>query len=166
MEPIMEGGRVAPTRLNTLPKPGQADTLWPDKHAATESSQVLPTDAERHDDSAPAGSKQETLRSTTSVHVGSQEEALPLERSRDGVVDDPTGRGQSQNRDQNRNTSSTMLVDGITKDSGRGPSLVSTIPDLDNIDFWEPRPPKVLMKHPGGTPLELRSQIQHYATTE
>ncbi|KAG1755513.1 Alpha/Beta hydrolase protein [Suillus lakei] len=49
--------------------------------------------------------------------------------------------------------------------NGRGPSLDS-IPDLDDIDFWQPRPPKVLMKNPGDVPLKLRSQIQHYATTE
>jgi hypothetical protein len=31
---------------------------------------------------------------------------------------------------------------------------------------WEPRPPKVRMKDPKATPVELRSQIQLYATTE
>ncbi|KAL4249093.1 hypothetical protein ABKN59_005778 [Abortiporus biennis] len=33
-------------------------------------------------------------------------------------------------------------------------------------EFWEPKPPKVLMDDPNDTPLELRSQIQIYATTE
>ncbi len=33
-------------------------------------------------------------------------------------------------------------------------------------EFWEPKPPKVLMEDPNATPLELRSQIQLYATTE
>ncbi|KAJ3739568.1 hypothetical protein DFH05DRAFT_1513838 [Lentinula detonsa] len=35
-----------------------------------------------------------------------------------------------------------------------------------DIDLWEPRPPKVLMEDPEAVPLELRSQIQQYATTE
>lgn len=31
---------------------------------------------------------------------------------------------------------------------------------------WVPKPPKVLMEDPNTTPLELRSQIQLYATNE
>lgn len=43
----------------------------------------------------------------------------------------------------------------------------STDVDVDyDIDFWEPRPPKVLMEDPNKVPLELHSQIQLYATTE
>jgi hypothetical protein len=164
MEPIMEDGRVAPACSNPLPKPGQADTLWPDRNGTTEPPQVLPTDAERHNYSAPAGYKQETSKSAASRE--SEEAALPFKRGRDGAVDDPVGGVQSQDQDQNRNTSGTMLMDGITNNSGRGPTSVSMIPDLDDIDPLEPRPPKVLMKNPGHTPLELRSQIQHYATTE
>ena len=34
------------------------------------------------------------------------------------------------------------------------------------MDFWEPKPPKVLMEDPNATPLELLAQIQLYATTE
>lgn len=36
----------------------------------------------------------------------------------------------------------------------------------DALSFWEPKPPKVLMKNPNDTPLELRGQIQLYATNE
>lgn len=35
-----------------------------------------------------------------------------------------------------------------------------------DIDFWEPKPPKVLMEDPEAVPLELHAQIQMYATTE
>jgi hypothetical protein len=41
MEPTMEGGRVA-RACSPLPKPGQVDTLWPDKDATEQSAQVLP----------------------------------------------------------------------------------------------------------------------------
>lgn len=34
------------------------------------------------------------------------------------------------------------------------------------LEFWEPKPPKVLMEDPNATPWELRAQIQLYATTE
>lgn len=36
----------------------------------------------------------------------------------------------------------------------------------DALSYWEPKPPKVLMKDPNEQPLELRSQIQIYATNE
>lgn len=155
----MEDGRVAPAGSNPLPKPGQADTLWPDRNDTTEPPQVLPTDTERHNYSAPVGYKQETPKNAASRE--SEEAAVLFERNRDGVVDDPASGVQSQDQDQKH-----QQHDGITNYSGRGPTSVSTIPDLNDIDFWEPRPPKVLMKNPGHNLLELRSQIQHYATTE
>lgn len=36
----------------------------------------------------------------------------------------------------------------------------------EDLESWEPKPPKVLMENPHVVPLELRSQIQMYATTE
>ncbi|KAF8914168.1 Alpha/Beta hydrolase protein [Gymnopilus junonius] len=36
----------------------------------------------------------------------------------------------------------------------------------EDIDQWEPKPPKVLRSNPDSIPLELRSQIQMYAATE
>lgn len=35
-----------------------------------------------------------------------------------------------------------------------------------DVEFWEPKPPKVLMEDSDAVPLELRAQIQLYATTE
>ena len=44
---------------------------------------------------------------------------------------------------------------------------VSSEPTSDaDLDYWEPKPPKVLMEDPNATPWELRAQIQLYATTE
>lgn len=40
------------------------------------------------------------------------------------------------------------------------------LPDPDDLDLWEPHPPKVLMNDPRDPPLELHSQIQLYATNE
>ncbi|TFY78435.1 hypothetical protein EWM64_g5576 [Hericium alpestre] len=40
-------------------------------------------------------------------------------------------------------------------------------PDVwEDIEDWMPKPPKVLMEDPNETPLELRGQIQQYATNE
>jgi len=168
MEPIMGSRRVARACSNLLPKPGQADTRLPDKDAANQPPQVLHTGTKRRSDSAPTDTKQENPGgSAPSVCVKLQEQTLQFEFSRDGVSDGSPSGGQKQDGNQNKNTSDGLHMDNINKNSGRGgPSSVSTIPDLDNIDFWEPSPPKVLMKNPADVPLELRSQIQHYATTE
>ena len=37
---------------------------------------------------------------------------------------------------------------------------------LDDIDFWQPKPPKVLMNNPRDVPLEMHSQIHMYAATK
>ncbi|KAJ7781052.1 Alpha/Beta hydrolase protein [Mycena metata] len=48
------------------------------------------------------------------------------------------------------------------------PSSGAELADEDDydIDFWEPRAPKVQMNDPNSVPLELHAQIQLYATTE
>ncbi|CAL1701139.1 unnamed protein product [Somion occarium] len=47
----------------------------------------------------------------------------------------------------------------------RPPQKQSTS-ESECLAFWEPKPPKVLMNDPNDRPLELRSQIQLYATNE
>ena len=48
------------------------------------------------------------------------------------------------------------------------PGSVRVKEDMDrhDVDYWELKPPKVLMENPNAVPLELRSQIHLYATTE
>jgi hypothetical protein len=45
-------------------------------------------------------------------------------------------------------------------------SAAGKVPDVDDIDFWQPKPPKVLMDNPRDIPLEMHSQIHMYAATE
>ena len=45
-------------------------------------------------------------------------------------------------------------------------SAAGKVPDVDDIDFWQPKPPKVLMDNPQDIPLEMHSQIHMYAATE
>lgn len=40
------------------------------------------------------------------------------------------------------------------------------VPGMEDIDFWQPKPPKVLMNNPRDVPLQMRSQIHMYAATE
>jgi hypothetical protein len=47
-----------------------------------------------------------------------------------------------------------------------GSSSVGGAPALDDIDFWQPKPPKILMNNPRDVPLEMHSQIHTYAATE
>ncbi|KAH8113227.1 lipase/esterase [Phellopilus nigrolimitatus] len=46
------------------------------------------------------------------------------------------------------------------------PERISQTPKPAEEISWEPKPPKILMEDPSTTPLELRSQIQLYATNE
>ncbi|KAG5652411.1 hypothetical protein H0H81_005059 [Sphagnurus paluster] len=60
------------------------------------------------------------------------------------------------------------MYEDVTEDTTTPSSGDSPEQSVDeyNIDFWEPKPPKVLMDDPDAVPLELRAQIQLYATTE
>lgn len=162
VDPIKEGGRIARAHSDPLLKPCHTDTPGVNKNVTRGSTQVLPTDAEKHGDSMPVGSKQETSSgSASSVPLKSQEKASLF----DGGKCYPPGGGHGRGREQNKNPSNAIPIDDLAVNNKRGPSSDS-IPDLDDIDFWQPNPPKVLMKNPQDVPLELRSQIQHYATTE
>ncbi|KAG6903465.1 hypothetical protein C0995_005488 [Termitomyces sp. Mi166 len=52
-----------------------------------------------------------------------------------------------------------------SRDSSKSTEVKECALDYD-IDFWEPKPPKVLMEDSTATPLELRAQIQLYAANE
>lgn len=65
----------------------------------------------------------------------------------------------------NLDDNSTSPESGHTSDHlNEGDS--SSIPEGYDIDRFEPKPPKVLMDNPDAVPLDLKSQIQLYATTE
>lgn len=88
--------------------------------------------------------------------------------------------GEVKTQSEMLNSSSTDTPGGITEKDGSSrsasngqdsshPSSKTIVEEGDedyNIDFWEPKPPKVLMEDPDKVPLELRAQIQLYATTE
>lgn len=63
----------------------------------------------------------------------------------------------------------------ILKDDTSGDSISTATDERKNSDAhpvdedleeWEPLPPKILMEDKNAVPLEMRSQIQMYATTE
>ncbi|KAG1806633.1 alpha beta-hydrolase [Suillus plorans] len=158
VDPIEGGGRVARAHSDPLLKPCRADIPGSDKHVTRHTAQVLPTDAGKKSDSTPVGSKHQlSSNSALSIPLKSQKKSSFF----DGGKCDLTGRGHGRSRDQNGNGSNTIPMDELAVNRGS-----VSIPNLDDIDFWQPNPPKVLMKNPGDVPLEIRSQIQHYAMTE
>lgn len=70
-----------------------------------------------------------------------------------------------QNEDSSSSTPKSQ-ANGKSKAVDVEESTAKSIADDHDIDLWEPKPPKVLMEDPASVPLELRSQIQQYATTE
>ncbi|KAI0722242.1 alpha/beta-hydrolase [Cerioporus squamosus] len=137
-----EGGytRVVPTQTDPPPQPGHADKLKPDAgEVADQVSQRLKQTAERGEEVHSADLKDYSDGAAAPTQQEMQEE---------GSVDTTNG--------------GTTPAD--TPVSSHEPKHESD-QDLD-FDSWEPKPPKVLMQDPNATPLELRAQIQLYATTE
>lgn len=56
--------------------------------------------------------------------------------------------------------------DGDAEQANESMAINHAKPTEEEIESWEPKPPKVLMDDPNAIPLELRSQIQLYATNE
>lgn len=128
--------RVLPTRTNPPPRPGHADTLRPSDGRVTDQVEKR----------AKHGKEEGRLAHSAELkdeNVGSQDEML---RDKQGDGSTPA---QPPEQDQEG-------TDDEEADAA----------DDSSLDYWEPKPPKVLMDHPESRPLELRSQIQLYATTE
>ena len=144
MELIAKDGRVVKTTTNPPPAPGCAATLKPDPKRAEESIEVK-------DPVGQEGGKE----------VKSQQGIL--EQVKQGASDPASGstseNGDVKPRNAGHNGSTTTNSAVLEVDNDK-------IPGQEDIDFWQPKPPKVLMNNPRDVPLQMRSQIQMYATTE
>ncbi|KAI0368056.1 alpha/beta-hydrolase [Pilatotrama ljubarskyi] len=136
--------RVIPTKTKPPPKPGHADKLKPDiEHMVDQMNQRQQQSMEKGEDvhSADLQDRPED--------IGSQKE---MQEEADGEPPASDDRSAPQ--------APSPAEDGVQQEAEEGS-------DYDSLrDFWEPKPPKVLMENPNATPLELRAQIQLYATTE
>ena len=133
--------RAVPTQTNPPPKPGHADTLQPSSERADEQlAERLVAGKER---GRPADTEE-----LKEEHV--EDQAVMLSR-----------RGDETEKGGSLDASSYSAKDVPTPLERDGKTL-----EFESLDFWEPKPPKVLMKDPNDRPLELRSQIQLYATNE
>ncbi|EIN10888.1 alpha/beta-hydrolase [Punctularia strigosozonata HHB-11173 SS5] len=177
------GGRIVPTVTDPPPNPGHADTLKPsDRRVAQRVSEIFSCTTKTAKESqtlesARSADAEAGLLSTVQLGEATEEfvhkgELCSIEKTVSDSSEEPNG--QQVHHDA-----------GLT-DEERGAHPVN--PDLTSDDQssqrtavnsmikkelcqklkneWEPKPPKVLMEDPLATPLELRAQIQIYATNE
>lgn len=137
------GCRMVESVSNPPPKPGLPDTLKPQP------------------DRADALSKQKNEYSP-GEHVQSQAEMLKSENG-EGKVDSFVHPPHEDKAGANPVSKSSSDTSGTKVD--QSPEKGSEDCKKDAKD-WEPKYAKVLMENPNATPLEIRSQIQMYATTE
>ncbi len=139
-----EGGytRAVPTQTDPPPQPGHADKLKPDAgEVADQASQRLEQSIQRGEE-------------VHSADLKDYPDGAPSqqEMQEKGGVDAPTG-------------GTTPVDTARSSPESKHENDHDLDPDI-SLDMWEPKPPKVLMLDPNATPLELRAQIQLYATTE
>ncbi|KAJ3972558.1 hypothetical protein EV361DRAFT_904837 [Lentinula raphanica] len=133
------------TKTDIIPEYGflaKPSTLWPVDPLPPSGGRVCPTKS----NPPPAPGHADTLHPDTD-RVQEDNNANDLEnvQSQEEMLSESEGRTL---RPESRNSGKSRVI------------------GEDDIDLWEPKPPKVLMEDPEAIPLELRSQIQQYATTE
>ncbi|KZT29342.1 alpha/beta-hydrolase [Neolentinus lepideus HHB14362 ss-1] len=151
-------GRVIRTTTSPPPKPGHADNLKSQDGA---------------DGVVPAGghveSQREMLASgkdmVSSSSNGSSES--PQDSSGSDQAGQSSGLQAGHGDGEGSETQEPSDSDRQTRSStqANGQADTKTV-ETDDTDLKEPKPPKVLMHDPDEIPLELRAQIQIYATNE
>ncbi|KAI0045124.1 alpha/beta-hydrolase [Auriscalpium vulgare] len=144
VHPVPDGerARVIPTQTNGPPPPGHADTLAPSPGRTVEHD-VQRMQAAQQDMTV------EQVQRESAVEEGIQSQQEMLETAPPN--ESPSGSSRTQVSGNVRETEA----------EDRDPDI-----DLEELERWEPKPPKVLMEDPNAQPLEIRSQIQQYATNE
>ncbi|CCM05570.1 uncharacterized protein FIBRA_07797 [Fibroporia radiculosa] len=150
---LSEGGRtrVMPTSTNPPPKPGHADVLQPSDERMTSEVEARLEEGIKSGNVVSSGDISEHAEK-----IGSQQEMF--EESGPDGSDAPVS-----------STPDAKLCHSTNGESSEATQAnnIQSDPNYDAaIDFWQPKPPKVLMEDPNSRPLELRSQIQLYATNE
>lgn len=137
--------RVIKSEEAPPPKPGHADTLRP-------SSERLKEETRRKKPKASELVQEKMLRQGHS----SVNDASARKSSRAMAYEDEISvSGHSRPNDAEEDGSNN---EGATASEGSS--------SQQEHESWDPKPPKVLMDNPDDVPLELRSQIQLYATNE
>ena len=139
-----EDGRIKQTKSYPPPQPGHADTLQPDENRINES---------QLEQTPQSGSE---LKQKEMMPKGRNSKGKETHSSHDASPDSP----------DKSNTSSRHWRDNLQEEVNQVGKGKDSQLDGRSSSSWLPKPPKVLMEDPNATPLELRSQIQLYATNE
>lgn len=156
-------GRVVPTTTNPPPKPGHADTLKPSRERLDESH--------GKEESGKPQEKVKTQEEMLEASANGDEENLPDPGYADTLMPSMVrlvskGKiGPTLEKGTPQSSSTEGSSGSASPDKHVDVGKAKTDPEYD-IDLWEPKPPKVRMDDPKAIPLELRSQIQLYATME
>jgi hypothetical protein len=152
--------RVQPTTTNAPPQPGHPDTQVPDEQRLA--NQKLARHLDQEEDAVPS----------QSVQTQEQMQETAQEREEQQVYrpePDYSSTNQASEDASRPAPSSDRPIQILPRTSSTPPTQSSKTPvgpTLEDLSAWEPKPPKVLMDDPQAVPLELRAQIQLYATNE
>ena len=147
--PKDERSRVIDTQTNPPPEPGHPDTLNPSSRRLHEQvNERLEKTAEQNQLNGDANLVH--TADLTEENVQTQSEMLQHTQE----YQDINGGSAGEPASSNSGSSGSTMRQG------------SSSQNEDSRSLWEPKPPKVLMKDPDARPLELRGQIQLYATNE
>jgi hypothetical protein len=160
--PSPDNPRIAKAETNPPPLPGHADALnpTPGKQKIVEEGRDVPADG------YPVETQEEMLDKYP-------DKSNPSNRDIDEAWNHPNPsegaqtQSSSSSQDVNRREASPHdpKDPGFVGDVPKSP-LANTTSEDGDTEYWEPKPPKVLMDSKDKVPLELRSQIQQYAMTE
>lgn len=175
------GGRVVPTVTNPPPKPGHADTLRPnDRRVAQRVSEIFSCTTKTADESQKLESgrcafpEAELLSSVPSREAKEElvhkEELCSIEKIVSDSSEEINGRRVRHGTGLQERGEHSVDPDLTSDDKSSQRTAVNSTIQKELFqklkNEWEPKPPKVLMENPLATPLELRAQIQIYATNE
>jgi hypothetical protein len=152
VEPL--GDSAVPTATNAPPQPGHADTLEPDDE------RLKCQKAARQTGAAEGATSPENVKTQAEMqegYPGDDPAAEATSTPASTTLDIPSIAVDRQPAGDSGHDLNTLADDG---------SFTAEQENMDRISSWEPKPAKVLMDDPQATPLELRAQIQMYATNE
>ena len=158
--PSPDNPRIAPAETNPPPVPGHADSLHPSsgKQKIVEEGRDIPAEG------FPVESQEEMLEKypeKSNPSVGEIERSWNHPNPNKEDPSRSTEIDGGGNETPPRDPKDPKFVGDVPK----SPAAANSSEDGDT-EYWEPKPPKVLMDHKDKVPLELRSQIQQYAMTE
>jgi hypothetical protein len=142
---------VSQTEHHPPPQPGHADTLRPEAGRASEQKQRV------EEGKAPWRKTDKPASQETMI---SDPREGPDTKQVDGKLGDVP-------QDHTPSAITGNIDPSAVKPAGeKNIDIYTKEIEDEEIDRWQPKPPKVLMKDPKAIPLELHSQIQTYALNE